>query len=147
MTTALILAAFALQPTTSGAVVVDRVDVIEVNTHHDDEAAPCYVQIIYWRWSDKHSRHKCGVATVERRNGNTEARHQANVRLRPPGMASHLARRRDTAASAIASRAMDSHANRRPGNSGQRAVPRVLPQRLEQTRLPEHRRRKLSRSN
>jgi hypothetical protein len=59
MINTLLLLAFALQPTTSGAVVVDRVDVIEVNTHHDDEAAPCYVQIIYWRWSDKHSRHKC----------------------------------------------------------------------------------------
>jgi hypothetical protein len=53
----LLLAAFALQPIET--LVVDRVDCIEVNAYHDDDAELCFVQTIYWRWSDKHSRHKC----------------------------------------------------------------------------------------
>lgn len=52
-----LLATFALQPQEL-ATLEDRVDVIEVNYVHDDQLAPVYDQVIFWRWSEAWTCHE-----------------------------------------------------------------------------------------
>jgi hypothetical protein len=54
MIAALITAALLLAfiPQESG-IVRDRVDLLEVNRFHNDEAQPVFVQLIAWEWHDR----------------------------------------------------------------------------------------------